>query len=112
MGPDGGHATRIAVVGDSIEERSQEQERVQQEKWREMLGRVRTARFTAEPDIGGECLATELDFIVGRTVPADYAARQIVLTVRELILGRYHRFGADGLLSLEICMASDRNSRR
>jgi hypothetical protein len=74
---------------------SQEQERVQEEKWREMLNRVRDCRdLLPNPTLAERALQQKLDFIVGRTrtrrlpLPA-----RLILTVRELILGKYHRLG-------------------
>ena len=74
---------------------SQEQERVQEEKWREMLNRVRDCRdLLQNPTLAERALQQKLDFIVGRTrtrrlpLPA-----RLILTVRELILGKYHRLG-------------------
>jgi glycosyltransferase involved in cell wall biosynthesis len=74
---------------------SREQERVQEEKWREMLNRVRDCRdLLPNPTLAERALQQKLDFIVGRTrtrrlpLPA-----RLILTVRELILGKYHRLG-------------------
>jgi glycosyltransferase involved in cell wall biosynthesis len=74
---------------------SQEQERVQEEKWREMLNRVRDCRdFLSNPKLAENALQQKLDFVVRRTrtrrrpLPA-----RLLLTVRELILGKYHRLG-------------------
>jgi glycosyltransferase involved in cell wall biosynthesis len=74
---------------------SHEQERVQEEKWREMLNRVRDCRdLLPNPTLAERALQQKLDFIVGRTrtrrlpLPA-----RLILTVRELILGKYHRLG-------------------
>jgi glycosyltransferase involved in cell wall biosynthesis len=74
---------------------SQEQERVQEEKWREMLNRVRDCRdLLSNPKLAENALQEKLDFVVRRTrnrrrpLPA-----RLLLTVRELILGKYHRLG-------------------
>jgi glycosyltransferase involved in cell wall biosynthesis len=74
---------------------SPEQERVQEEKWREMLNRVRDCRdLLPNPAMAENALQQKLDFVVRRTrtrrlpLPA-----RVFVTARELILGRYHRLG-------------------
>src|SRR5260370_33564870 len=74
---------------------SQEQERFQQEKWRERVSRVRDCRdLLPNPALAESALQQKLDFQVRRTrtrrlpLPA-----RLFLTVRELMLGKYHRFG-------------------
>jgi glycosyltransferase involved in cell wall biosynthesis len=76
------------------------QERVQEEKWREMLNRVRGCRdLLPNPKLAEIALQQKLDFIVWRTrtrrrpLPV-----RLLVTFRELILGRYHRLGR-GLLT-------------
>jgi glycosyltransferase involved in cell wall biosynthesis len=74
---------------------SREQERVQEEKWQEMLNRVRECRdLLPNPKLAENALQEKLDFVVRRTstrrrpLPA-----RLLLTFRELILGKYHRLG-------------------
>jgi glycosyltransferase involved in cell wall biosynthesis len=79
---------------------SDEQERAQEEKWSELLERVRERRDLL-PDFKSaeNALRQKYDFVVRRrqTRRRPLPAR-LVITVRELILGRYHRLGR-GLLT-------------
>jgi glycosyltransferase involved in cell wall biosynthesis len=79
---------------------SQDQERAQEEKWRELLERVRERRDLV-PDFRSaeRALKQKYDFVVRRrqTRRRPLPVR-LVITVRELILGRYHRLGR-GLLT-------------
>ncbi|MDB6083579.1 MAG: glycosyltransferase family 2 protein [Gammaproteobacteria bacterium] len=74
---------------------SKEQERVQEEKWREMLDRVRDRRDSlADPQSAENALQEKLDFIVRRTrTRRRPLPMRLLLTTRELLLGRYHRLG-------------------
>jgi glycosyltransferase involved in cell wall biosynthesis len=74
---------------------SKEQERVQEEKWREFLARVRERReFVADFPSAESALQQKLDFVERRTrTRRQPLPVRFLLTVRELILGRYHRLG-------------------
>ncbi|HWJ35764.1 MAG TPA: glycosyltransferase family 2 protein [Steroidobacteraceae bacterium] len=74
---------------------SKEQERVQEEKWREMLNRVRERRdLLPEFRSAEKALQEKLDFVVRRTQTRQRPLPvRVLLTIRELILGRYHRLG-------------------
>jgi glycosyltransferase involved in cell wall biosynthesis len=79
---------------------SGEQERAQEEKWSELLERVRERRNLLPDFTSAEsALKQKYDFVVRRrqTRRRPLPVR-LVITVRELILGRYHRLGR-GLLT-------------
>lgn len=79
---------------------SGEQERIQQEKWREMLNRARArSDMLPDPKPVERALQRKLDFVSRsiRTRRRPLPVR-LVLTLRELLLGRYHRLGR-GLLT-------------
>jgi glycosyltransferase involved in cell wall biosynthesis len=74
---------------------SREQERVQEEKWREMLNRVHECRDLLPDSQSAEnALRRKLDFIVRRTQTRRRPLPvRFLLTGRELVLGNYHRLG-------------------
>jgi glycosyltransferase involved in cell wall biosynthesis len=79
---------------------SHDQERAQEEKWRELLERVRERRDLV-PDFRSaeRALRQKYDFVVRRSQTRRRPLPvRLVITVRELILGRYHRLGR-GLLT-------------
>jgi glycosyltransferase involved in cell wall biosynthesis len=79
---------------------SHDQERAQEEKWRELLERVRERRDLV-PDFRSaeRALKQKYDFVVRRSQTRRRPLPvRLVITVRELILGRYHRLGR-GLLT-------------
>ena len=74
---------------------SQEQERVQEEKWREMLNRVRDCRdLLPDAKSAERALQEKLEFVARRTLTRRRPLpARFLLTVRELIRGNYHRLG-------------------
>jgi hypothetical protein len=74
---------------------SPDQERTQEEKWREMLNRVRERRDLLPDSKSAEkTLQEKLDFVLRRTRTRRRSLPlRLFLTIRELTLGRYHRLG-------------------
>jgi glycosyltransferase involved in cell wall biosynthesis len=74
---------------------SQEQERVQEEKWREMLDRVRASgEMLPDRKLAEDALQGKLNFVVMRSLARRRPLpARLLLTTRQLVLGRYHRHG-------------------
>jgi hypothetical protein len=79
---------------------SAEQERVQEEKWNELLERVRERRELLPDFKSAEyALKQKYEFVVRRRQTRRRVLPvRLVITVRELMMGRYHRLGR-GLLT-------------
>jgi glycosyltransferase involved in cell wall biosynthesis len=91
---------------------SPDQQRVQEDKWKELLERVRERRDLLPGFKAAESgLRQKYDFVARcrRTRLRTFPAR-LVITVRELLLGRYHRLGR-GLLTFARDLYGVRSSR-
>ena len=70
-------------------------ERKDEDKWRELLTRVREhPNLLNDPDAAEYALEQKLDFIARRArIRQSALPTRIALTTRELVTGRYHRWG-------------------
>jgi glycosyltransferase involved in cell wall biosynthesis len=70
-------------------------ERTEEEKWREIADRVRGNRnLVRDPDAAVKILDRKADFVGNRARTRNSSVgRRLVFSFRELLLGRYHRFG-------------------
>ncbi len=86
---------KIDLQNWAAQSRNTSNEQAEEEKWREIADRIRSHRnLVRDPDAAVKILDQKADFVGSRARTRNAPVGQrLVFTLRELMLGRYHRYG-------------------